>query len=38
MNKFLSKVRSFFKSLFTKSKKVVARPQQTEEYEGWLGV
>gem|GEM_PF-3879466 len=38
MNKFFNKVLSFFRTIFTKSKKVVVLQDNTEEYDGWLGV
>jgi len=38
MNIMITKVTSFFKTLFTKSKKVISLPHSTEEYDGWLGI
>lgn len=34
----ITRVSTFFKTLFTKSKKVISLPANTEEYDGWLGI
>lgn len=38
MNMFINSLKDFFRSLFSRSKKVVKLPQNEEEYDGWLGV
>lgn len=38
MNMFINSLKEFFRSLFSRSKKVVKLPQNEEEYDGWLGV
>lgn len=38
MNILLNALKDFFRSLFTRSKKIVKLPQNEEEYDGWLGV
>ena len=38
MNMFINSLKDFFRSLFSRSKKVVTLPHNEEEYDGWLGV
>lgn len=38
MNIFINILKDFFRSLFSRSKKVVKLPHSGEEYDGWLGV
>jgi len=38
MNNIFKYVVNFFRSMFTRSKKVITLPQHEEEYDGWLGV